>query len=106
MESFGAADWAFVNIGVCRLKIHIPGSQSLKDKRSIVKSLTSRLQKQFNISIAEVDDHDLWQIATIGIACVSNHNYRVDEVINSVISTIEHDYPTIEIIEKEMDTYS
>lgn len=94
-----------MNIGVCKLKIHIPGSQSLKDKRSVVKSITSRLQNQFNISIAEVDDHDLWQIATIGIACVSNHNYRVDEVINSVISTIEHDYPTVEIIEKEIDAY-
>lgn len=95
-----------MNIGVCKLKLHIPGSQSLKDKRSVVKSITSRLQNQFNISIAEVDDHDRWQIATIGIACVSNHNYRVDEVISSVISAIEHDYPNVEIIEKEIDAYS
>jgi uncharacterized protein YlxP (DUF503 family) len=94
-----------MNVGVCKLKIHIPGSQSLKDKRSIVKSLVSRLQKQFNISIAEVADHELWQIATIGIACVSNHNYRVDEIIDAVISTIQRDYPTIEIIEKETDIY-
>ena len=94
-----------MNVGVCKLKIHIPGSQSLKDKRSVVKSLTSRLQKQFNISIAEVDDQELWQIATIGIACVSNHNYRVDDVIESVIKAIEHDYPTIEIIDKEMEFY-
>jgi uncharacterized protein YlxP (DUF503 family) len=95
-----------VNIGVCKLRIHIPGSQSLKDKRSIVKSMTSRLQKHFNISIAEVDDHDLWQMATVGIACVSNHNHRVDEVLNQVINTINRDYPTIEIVEKEMDFYS
>ena len=88
------------------MRIHIPGSQSLKDKRSIVKSMTSRLQKHFNISIAEVDDHDLWQMATIGIACVSNHNHRVDEVLNQVINTINRDYPTIEIVEKEMDFYS
>lgn len=94
-----------MNVGVCRLKIHIPGSQSLKDKRSVVKSLVSRLQKQFNVSIAEVGDHELWQIATIGVACVSNHNYRVDEVIDSVIATIVRDYPTVEIIEKEMDVY-
>jgi uncharacterized protein len=94
-----------LNVGVCRLKIHIPGSQSLKDKRSVVKSLVSRLQKQFNVSIAEVGDHELWQIATIGVACVSNHNYRVDEVIDSVIATIVRDYPTVEIIEKEMDVY-
>jgi hypothetical protein len=95
-----------VNIGVCKLRIHIPGSQSLKDKRSVVKSLTSRLQKHFNISVAEVDDHDLWQMATIGIACVSNHNHRVDEVLNQVINTINRDYPTIEIVEKEIETFS
>jgi uncharacterized protein YlxP (DUF503 family) len=95
-----------VNTGVCRLKIHIPESQCLKDKRHIVKSLVSRLRKQFNISIAEVDDHDLWQMTTIGIACVSNHNHKVDEIINSVISTIDRDYPTIEIVEKEIDIFT
>ena len=95
-----------MNVGVCKLKIHIPGSQSLKDKRSILKSLMARLQKQFNISIAEVDDHDLWRIATIGIACISNHTYRVEEVLDAVISTIDRDFPTIEIIEKEMEFYS
>jgi len=88
------------------LKIHIPGSRSLKDKRSIVKSIVMRLQKQFNISIAEVDDHDLWQMATIGLACVSNHNNRVDEVISAAISLIERDFPTIEIVEKEMELFS
>ena len=95
-----------MNVGICKLKIHIPGSQSLKDKRSILKSLMARLQKQFNISIAEVDDHDLWRIATIGIACISNHTYRVEEVLDAVISTIDRDFPTIEIIEKEMEFYS
>ena len=94
-----------MNVGVCKLKIHIPESQSLKDKRSVVKSITARLQNQFNISIAEVDDNELWQIATIGVACVSNNNHRVDEILNSVIAVIEHNYPTIEIIEKETDIY-
>ena len=87
------------------MKIHIPGSRSLKDKRSVVKSLVTRLQKQFNLSIAEVDDQDLWQMATIGLACVSNHHNRVDEVISAAISLIERDYPTIEIVGKEIETY-
>jgi uncharacterized protein YlxP (DUF503 family) len=94
-----------VKVGVCKLKIHIPESRSLKDKRSVVKSLVVRLQKQFNISIAEVDDHELWQITTIGLACVSNHNNRVDEVISAAISLIERDFPTIEIIEKELELF-
>ena len=88
------------------MKIHIPGSRSLKDKRSIVKSLVMRLRKQFNVSIAEVDDHDLWQIATIGFACVSNHNNHVDEIISAAINLIERDYPTIEIVEKETELFS
>jgi uncharacterized protein YlxP (DUF503 family) len=64
-----------------------------------------RLQKQFNISIAEVDDHDLWQMTTIGLACVSNHNNRVEEVIGAAISLIEHDYPSVEIVDKEIESY-
>ena len=95
-----------MNIGVCRLKIHIPESRSLKDKRSVVKSLISRLQKQFNISIAEVDDHDLWQMTTIGVACVSNRNHKVDEMLNSVINTIDRDYPTIEIVDKDIEIFT
>ena len=87
------------------MKIHIPGSRSLKDKRSVVKSLVMRLQKHFNISVAEVDDHDLWQMATIGLACVSNHNNRVDEIISAAINLIERDFPTIEIVEKEMELF-
>ena len=88
------------------MKIHIPGSRSLKDKRSVVKSLVMRLQKHFNISVAEVDDHDLWQMATIGLACVSNHNNRVDEIISAAINLIERDFPTIEIVEKETELFS
>lgn len=95
----------FMSVGVCRLKIYIPGSRSLKDKRSVVKSLLSRLQKQFNLSVAEVDDHDLWQVATIAMACVSNHNDRVDGVLNAAINLIGRDFPTIEIVEKEIEIY-
>jgi hypothetical protein len=95
-----------MSVGVCRLKIHIPGSRSLKDKRSLVKSLIARLRQQFNLSVAEVDHHELWQIATISLACVSNHNDRVDEVISAAISLIGRDFPTIEIIEKEIDIFS
>ncbi len=94
-----------MNVGVCKLKIHIPGGRSLKDKRSVVKSLVARLQKQFNLSVAEVDDHELWQMVTIGMACVSNHNNRVDEVISAAISLIERDFPTIEIVEQEREIF-
>ena len=95
-----------MSVGVCRLKIHIPGSRSLKDKRSVIKSLIARLRKLFNLSVAEMEDHDLWQMATISIACVSQHTNRVDDVITSAISLIERDFPTIEIVEKETEIFS
>ena len=94
-----------MNTGVCKIKLHIPGNQSLKDKRRVLKSITSRLRNQFNISIAEVDDHDLWQIATIGISCVSNHNQHVDEILSKVLNFIVQNYPELEIVDQETEIY-
>jgi hypothetical protein len=71
-----------------------------------VKSLIARLRKHFNLSVAEVDDHELWQMATIGMACVSNHNDRVDEVLSAAIGLIGRDFPTIEIVEQEKEIFN
>lgn len=65
----------------------------------------ARLQKQFNLSIAEVGDHDLWQMASIGMACVSNHNHRVDETISAALLMIARDFPELEVVEKEVEVY-
>jgi hypothetical protein len=92
-----------MNAGVCRLKIHLPQSQSLKAKRSIVKSIIARLRNQFNISIAEVDDNDLWQIATLGFSCVSNSHNRIDETVSGVMNFISQNYPEVEIIEHDTE---
>lgn len=44
---------------------------SLKEKRMIVKSITSKLKNKFNISVAEVENQDVHQIITIGIVGIS-----------------------------------
>lgn len=92
-----------MNAGIFKIKIHIPENHSLKEKRRIVKSLMSRLRNQYNISIAEVDDHDLWQIATIGISCISNSNNHVDQIISNIIKYIEQNYPELEIVNHEIE---
>ncbi|MBX6341465.1 MAG: DUF503 domain-containing protein [Thermomicrobiaceae bacterium] len=76
-------------VGVCHLTLRIPDAHSLKEKRRTVKSLTQRVQSRFNVSIAEVDDLDVWQVATIGLACVSNSSRHVDETLSSVIRFVE-----------------
>ena len=92
-----------MHTGVCKIKLHLPGSQSLKGKRRIVKSIISRLRSQHNISVAEVDDQDLWQLATLGIACVSNHNQHVDEILSKVVNFIAQNYPELEIVDHETE---
>jgi len=95
-----------MNVGICRIKLHIPDSGSLKDKRRVVKSVVSRLRNQYNISIAEVEDQDLWQLVTIGVSCVSNHNQHVDEILSKVINFITSNYPELEIVDKQTEILS
>jgi len=89
-----------MNAGICQIRLHLHGSQSLKDKRRIVKSIITRLHNQYNVSIAEVGDLDLWQLATLGIACVSNHDQHVDDILNRAINFITQNYPEVEIVER------
>ena len=92
-----------MHTGVCKIKLHLPGNHSLKGKRRIVKSIIARLRSQYNISIAEVDDQDLWQLATLGIACVSNHNQHVDESLSKAVNFIAQNYPELEIVDQEIE---
>lgn len=78
-------------VGTCILKLNIYESNSLKDKRHVIKSILGRLQSRFNISIAEVDLNDSWQSSMIGFACVTNDSSHANEVISNVIKFIDND---------------
>ncbi len=77
-----------MHVGVCRIRLRLPENHSLKGKRRVVKSVTSRVGNKFNVSIAEIEDHDLWQVAPIGISCISNDKRRVNEVLSNVIDFV------------------
>ena len=68
-------------IGACRLTLHLPASHSLKDKRQVVRSVLARVRNRFNLAVAEVEDQESWQIATLGLVCVSNSAVVADEVL-------------------------
>jgi uncharacterized protein YlxP (DUF503 family) len=95
-----------MNAGICRIQLHLPQSQSLKDKRRIIKSIISRLRSQYNISVAEVDDQDLWQLVTLGIACVSNNNQHVNEILSKVMNFIVNNYPELEVVDHQTEIFS
>lgn len=77
-------------VGVCRVTLHLPASHSLKEKRQIVRSLLARLRNRFDLAVAEVDDQDRWQIATLGLVCVSSSAVVADEVLSQAQDYIEN----------------
>ena len=78
-----------MNVGVCRVALDLPASQSLKDKRKVVRSIVDRVRSRFNVSIAEVESNDSWQVAVLGITCVSNASRHVNEVLSRVVQFIQ-----------------
>jgi len=76
-------------IGVCKIVLRIPDSQSLKSKRNIVRKVKDRVKHRFNVSVAEVDDQDLWQITSIGFATVSNDRNIVQSTLDQVVNMVE-----------------
>ena len=91
-------------IGVCQITLHLPECHSLKEKRQIVKSILARVHNQFEVAIAEVENNDLWQIATLGISYVSNSSQRASEILEHVQNYIEETRPDLIIsnVEKEI----
>ncbi len=71
-------------VGVVRIELHIPGARSLKDKRSVVRSLKDRIRQRVQAAVAEVDHQDLWQRAALGVAVVSGERGQVDSMLQSV----------------------
>ncbi len=78
-----------MTVGVARLGLYLEGTQSLKDKRSIVRSIVQRVRDKFNVGIAEVEDLDDMRVATLAVVCVSNSAPHVDEMLATVIAFIE-----------------
>lgn len=69
--------------------------QSLKNKRSVLKRITTRISQEFNVAIAELDYQDLWQRTKLGIVTVSNDAVRAERVIQQVLNYIDS-FPEIE----------
>lgn len=82
-----------MKIGVLRVLFQIHGVHSLKEKRSIVRSLKDRLFSRFNVSVAEVGSNDVWQTGEIGIVTVSNDHQFVESVLNKVEDCLESYHP-------------
>ena len=77
-------------LGICTINLYFTDSHSLKDKRSIIKGIKLRIRNNFNVSVSEINNYDLWKNTTLGIACIGNEKRYLDGVLNEVMKFIEH----------------
>ena len=71
------------------VELQLPGVDSLKGKRHVLKGLKERVRNKFEVAVAEVDNHDSWQRATLAVACVSHDSRHANEVVDKAMDFIE-----------------
>ena len=91
-----------MTVGVLRLTIYLPENHSLKGKRSVLRTIKARIRNKFNVSIAEADDHDLWQRAVFGISQVGTDQAFVDAALREVVRCID-DMQIAELGEEQLE---
>ena len=78
-----------MQIGIMTVELEIAHAMSLKDKRAVLNRIKDRVRAKFNVSIAEIADHDVWNAAVLGIAIVSNDQKYCNQVLSKVEEHIE-----------------
>ena len=76
-------------VGAAVVELHVHGSQSLKQKRGVVRSITQRLRNRFNVAVAEIGGQDTWQRAVLGITTTGIDRTRLREILSQVLVFIE-----------------
>lgn len=89
-------------LGILSVRLHIPESRSLKDKRQVIKSLLAKIRNKFNVSVAEIDDNDLWQQAVIGIAAIGNEKRFINGVLDQVLNHIRS-LPLVQLVDFQIE---
>ncbi len=92
-----------MSIGVLVLILRIPGCSSLKEKRGRLKPLLARLHQNYNLSVAEVDDLDIWGRAVIGCALVSNDPNRTQSRLQKTANWVETEWRDLEVEDAQIE---
>lgn len=92
-------------VAVARVSLQISEAKSLKDKRQVLRKVMDRLKSRFNVSVAEVDDNDVWHKATIGLSVVGNDRRHVNEQIDKCLHFVEEMY-VAPVISRELEIVS
>ena len=91
-------------IGSLRIRLLLRDCHTLKEKRAVIRSLKQNLQNKFNISVAEVDFHDVWQSAEIGVAAVGADTPFVRDVLSNVEGYVRY-FGGVEVVDLQAETF-
>ncbi len=90
-------------VGVCRLDLRLPESQSLKDKRQVLRSLQARLRNTFSVSVAETGAQDKWQVAELLVTYAASDGRHAQEVLSKVVAFVEGYHFPVELIATDIE---
>ncbi|NIW47201.1 MAG: DUF503 family protein [candidate division Zixibacteria bacterium] len=92
-----------MSVGVLVLILQIPGCASLKEKRGRLKPLLAKLHKEFNLSAAEIDDHDIWGRTVIACALVSNSSQHTQSALQKVANWVELEWRDMQLEDVQIE---
>lgn len=94
-----------IKVSLGTIKLGLPGCSSLKEKRSILRPLLTRLHKEYNVSVSEIGLQDIWQSTWIGAVILSNDANHNDRLLNKLVDYIDSAYPEFQVEEYHIENY-
>ena len=91
-----------LEVGVLQFRIRLRGCQSLKAKRRVIRALKDRLRARFHVAVAEVEDQDMWQVGTLGVAVVGNDSTDLVARLQKIVDLLRV-HPEAELLDHQID---
>ena len=95
-----------MNVATCKIRLRLPGNNTLKGKRRAARSITGRVRSKFNVSIAEVEENDAHRTLVLGVSCVSNDSRHANQVLSNVVEYLQDIRGDAELLDYELDIIS
>lgn len=91
-----------MTVGILKLILFIPGSNSLKEKRMALHSLKAKLRNNFNVAVTQIGDEDKWQKASLAVVGVERDRRNMDSNLSQVVNFVEN-FNRVNLITYEME---
>ena len=91
-----------MEVGILQFTVYLRSCHSLKEKRHVLKSIKDKLRANWNVAVAEIDDHDLWQKGTLGVVTCANEAGVIRSLLDKIVMTLRR-HPTAELLDHQIE---